>query len=268
MNRFSDAQIFFASVLGLAGTFCAFRPLRMLVAAGTELTNGPTMVALLTPEATLRSLYVLFIILPVSLAFLAIGLPLFVIFFVRSMRRGWYREELVAMAAFSVSLAVTVLGRSVLWVFQTGLIAVMLTAAIACWPILSEYGYRSGRRILGLAGLFLAGAVYYQWSYMGTGEVSVAVAPTFIVVAGFLMIIGIALIVTTARSTFARVPAVMGVPVLAVGAWVGAQFVRVVVESRAAGDVVELRTTLVVALVLVVWALASGPRARVKPTIS
>ncbi len=228
--------------------------------AGPE-TFAPSLVSRFGHSTTIANFSTFFVLLPVALVFIAIGIP----FALRTVAAAFKRElesrELVggvlALLAIPALLFEARLG-------GTGLMTFGATASLAYWQLWPALAVR-GRRVAdwtgALAGASALGLAYYEWSFLGGIEASRFVAPTFLVVCFYAGATGVLLRLPTAVSR-ARSGTVSSI--LIVGAsvlWLVAPQLRQHGVSAANADALEFRVSAIAGVVLLITSLFARRRA-------
>jgi hypothetical protein len=191
---------------------------------------------------------------------LTIGVPFFLRTVVAAIRRTLGLEPALGLVALVACAGLLV------WELREGqrglatLAAIVTIAVWQSWRWLAAPGRAIGARMVGAAGLALAGLVYYENSILCGGATSMAIAPTFAVVGFFCAAIGVPLMLVRA---FGRsVPGSRGrlaAAVALVGAalWCAAPFGRNFNPEPGAGDRYELLGTMGAAVLFVAVSLLS-----------
>ena len=224
-----------------------------LLLAGAAGQLGAALTSRIAPLATVRPLYAFFILLPAGLAFLAIGVPFFLRTLISATRGRLGRDDLFGLAALAACVAGLVVE---IRVGGRGVATIAAALAIGLWqaaPSYAEIGRRVGFAIIATAGACLAGLAYYESRHLSGAEPSVAIAPTFVLLAFFFALAG--LITTTAaalqRDGDGRIAA--AACWLAALTWMLSPLVRAKAATSAAGaDRFELWATLLGAAVLAI----------------
>jgi hypothetical protein len=258
----SDAEIFFTSIFGLSAVLLAGELLFRILIRSADGLLGPSLLARTAPLSSVRPLYAFFVLLPMGLAFLAIGVP----FFFRTVRAalrgrllGPARHALLAIPACALAAVAEVrMGGS-------GLAAVLAVAAVAAWQAhrtMARFGARHGFALLALAGGTLAGLAWYESAAVAGKEPSIAIAPTLLVAPLFCTTIGLSTAAASALQPRGRGRFVVAVCSLATAAWLCIPLLRAhLAESSAAGDQLELTSTIGAATALVAFGLLQRMRA-------
>jgi hypothetical protein len=257
-QRLRDSEIFFAALLALAVALTGSRALGMFVAEGASAPFQPSLVVRFGPATAIANFSTFFVLLPVALAFIAIGIP----FALRTVAAAWRRElqtrerngVVLAIVTVPALLAEARMGGS-------GLITFTATAALAYWQLWPALVVRGGRlgdwssAVAGAAALVLA---YYEWRFLGGGEPSRFIAPTFLVIAFYAGAAGLALRLPVALALPRAAPVISGVIVAATLAWLAAPQLRGHATSVTEADSLEFMIAAISASVL----LATGLLAR------
>jgi len=239
-RRLRDSEIFFAALLALTATLVGSRLLGALVSDAAAVNFPPSLMARFGPSSTVANFSTFFVLLPVSLIFIAIGIPFALRSVAAAFRRDLERREVVGLLAVFGCLAGLVFEARA---GGTGLLAFTATTALAywqLWPPLAARGRRAAdwaAAIAGGAGLTLA---YYQWTFIGGGELSVFVAPTFLVVAFYACVTAVALALPSAVARPRVAP--IGAALLACAglAWLASAQLRDFAAGIEAADRLEL----------------------------
>jgi hypothetical protein len=223
---------------------------RLLLHGSGDPLSAP-LLARTAPLTSVRPLYAFFILLPVSLGFLAIGVPFFLRTLSAAARGRIDGRTRQALLAFGVCLLVLIVELNV---GGDGLVAMSAVAAVGAWqgrgPV-ARFGASHGFTLIGVAGVSIAALAWYEARALGEAEPSIAIAPTLLVVSLFLA--GAGLVAATANvlegCTESRVA--LAVAWLAMAAWLGAPLLRsVLLESAAGADRFELAATAAAAIAL------------------
>ncbi len=248
----TDAEIFFLALLGMSSVLLAGAGLEAFIAISAA--KGPGLIARAAPVALVQPIYVFFILLPTALAVLTIGVP----FFLRTVVGGFRRA--IGWQPGLGLLALLACGGLLFWEQRAGykgLVTLAVVVAIAIWQSwrwLVAPGRAIGARMVGAAGVSLAGLVYYENAILQGGASSIAIAPTLAVVGFFCASIGVSLMLVRAfgRSvpgSRGRMAAAMAL--LGAGLWCAAPFGRAFNPAPGAGDRYELMATLAAAFLFV-----------------
>jgi len=249
-----DVQIFFCCVLILTAAFIGAAPAKLLVTAGAAAQGGSALIARIGPRPglaqTIGIFHAAFVLLPAAVAFVAVGLPVLIGYLGRCVRSGWNRRELVLLGALSAAVAAVVgLGKSPA-TFLASVALVLALSAIGSWPLLRRYGSVVGYRVLALGGLMFFGLAYYEYRLLASGVDSRAVAPTLLVMGTVSLVAGLpAVTVGEAARGLGRL-AVVALLWSATALWALVPFERALADSAASADWLELRTTVLLAIVL------------------
>jgi len=266
--RFTDAQIFFVALLGfclarLSGAFLMW--LTMAASADPD----ATLLARVAPSSSISPIYLFFVLLPVALAVFAIGIPFLLRTLLAAARRRLTRTEAVGLVLVAAVIVAALVAER--WV--GGASGILLPACMATigfwqsWRPLGQHGGMLGLRLLAGAGLSLGLVAYYEAALVSGAEPSIALAPTFVVLAVALGAGGLPLVLASALAR-AGTPgwptALLAWP--AAAAWCWTPGLRATAAGPWPADRLELRATIAVAALLVaVWAVAefrSGRRDR------
>lgn len=181
-RRPTDLEILAAAVAGLVGVLLGLPLMLDLVSA---FADPPSLVSRLAPAETVRPFWVFFVLLPTSLAFIAIGLPFafrLVLALFRSRLPAADVGKLAALASCLAAIGWELFsGRSGAW----SLTATLVVSAVTARRPLAAFGARGAGWTLVAAGASITVFAYYAHALAEGGEPSVAIAPTF-AVAGFV----------------------------------------------------------------------------------
>jgi hypothetical protein len=258
----SDAEIFFTSVFAIAGVLLVGELLFTLLEAASAVALGPALVARLAPLSTVRLLYASFVLLPAGLAFLAIGLPFCLRTLVAAFSRRLEPQARGALAALAACVVAAIVE---VRLDMRGFVALSAAAAVSSWrahPVLARMGAAHGFRLLAAGGASAAVLAWYEGRMLAHAATSIAVAPTFLVLAAVFAAAGL---VTTTAAALRRDGDGRGAVALcwlAALGWLGAPLMRArLAASAPAADRVELWTTATAAIVLCAAALVHRLRA-------
>jgi len=270
----TDTEIFFTALLGLCGVLLLGEALTWLITGANVIEGGPALIARLSlqsavgPKSSVQPIYVFFVLLPVSLAVLAIGIPFFLRTLLAAVHRTLDASEALGLAAFLVTTGVfafeALAGRN-------GLVAVGTAALIGVWQswnVLAAPGRRIGSRLLGVSGLGLAGFGYYQYRLVQGGGGSLAVAPTLLVLGFFAGCTGLLFVLARALggagyAGSGRITACAAL--VGAAAWCSAPYLRALAGDGASADGLELRVAAFGAVVFIVVAIARELRRAEEP---
>jgi hypothetical protein len=264
---FSDSQIFFTAVLGMAAVLLTQFLVIKLVGAdvitsgtGAETAAGAPLLARVAKPKTVLLFYAFFVLLPAGLAFLGIGVPFALRTTLAALRGRLTRVELLGLAGIVASGALVALE----WYFTThGLLAIVAAGAVAIWQVwepLSVAGRRLGFRLAGVAGLALLALAYYENRLLAQGQTSMALAPTALVAAAFFLAAALVLSGVAALRTGAR-GAAAACWLLAM-VWYQAPALAAAATKAGASDRLELGITTAVAAALLLLAALREVRER------
>jgi hypothetical protein len=258
----SDADVLAAAVLAPAAAF-ATQPLLRAIAGGPELG---TLTSQLAPLQTLDRLWVVFILIPATIAFVGIGVPYTFRLLLAALRGRLEREDAITVISLAAAAALVIAD---LVLARSGIVPLVLTCGVAVWRARASLARLVGGAaptLLAIAGSTLLGLAYYQKSMQGGAAASVAIAPTLVVVFFYAVLIGSlgALLAGTVPGTKAsdasprRQCAIGGGALAGAAAWIlGSRIAYGATASSETGAGVEMALTVALgfALVAFAWAL-------------
>lgn len=244
LPSFGDAQIFFTAMLGLAMVLLCGELLVLLVMQSADAAYGPALLArMASSPRTVRWIYVFFVLLPVSLAVLAIGFPFFLRTLTAALRNRLRKRELLGLTAM---LAVVGALGAELWYGGNGALAVGAAALVGLWQAwksIGENGGALGFRILAIGGLTFLGLAYYEQRHLAGAAPSVAVAPTLLVAGFFLAVTGLVLATASASRPGGKGRVLVAACWLAIGYWSVSPLLRTLTAAAEQADGLELAST-------------------------
>ena len=259
-----DAQIFFAAVLGMTGVLLCGELLAALVTGSSGSAYGPALFSRMAATTqTVRWIYAFFVLLPASLAVLAIGFPFFLRSFIAALRGRLRRKEMIGfilmLGAFAgVGFEITRGG--------DGAIATAAAAVIALWQsgeAIGERGGTIGNRLLMTTGAVLLGLVHYERQVLSGSEPSLAIAPTLLVTAFFFGAAGLLMTTVAALRRGAKGRGRVFLSWIALGYWASSPQMRRLAVAAQEADNIEVASTAVAGVLLLVVGIA-GELARRK----
>jgi hypothetical protein len=254
-RSFSDFEIFFSALLGLSMVLVGRRLLGWITADVGLDAFAPSLATRFGTSTTIANFSTFFVLLPTALAFIAIGIPFALRCLAAVFRRKIVRHELLGLLALTACVAGMAYEARL---GSTGLISVAAIALVSlwqAWDALAARAARLGYWCLGGGALCLLGLAYYQSQYLAGAEASRFIAPTFLVVAFYLVGAGLVLTVPAAIGAH-RSRLAAALVWIAVAAWVAAPRLRAQALEPAAADMLELSVAAGGAALMLAAALA------------
>lgn len=222
----SDSEIFFASVCGAALVLCLNEILCTLVLRSGSGTLGPSLLYRAAPVTSVRLLYTLFVLLPAFVSFASIGLP----FFLRTLRAALKGRLSKRSMRGLLLLAVCIALVSIELHFgRNGLIGasmISLVGLVCGFRTIAEVGRAYGYRLLGAAGIALAGLAWFESRILAGAAPEIALAPTALVAAGFFAASGLLTVTSDVMRPGRESRLRVALCWFAALAWLGAPLVR------------------------------------------
>lgn len=238
------------------------RALGALVSKAVPVAFEPSLMTRFGPSGIVANFSTFFVLLPVALAFIAIGIPFALRTIAAAMRRELEHREfggLAAVVGCVCGLVIEARGGG------SGLVSFCALTALAywqLWPALKERGRRPADWLLIVAGAAALSVAYYAWKFLGGAQESQFVAPTFLVVAFYAAVSGIALVLPPVFSRPRTGPISAIILISAVLLWLGAPQARALAVGAEDAETLELAISSVAAAIMLVGGALSRLRAR------
>jgi len=254
-RSFSDVEIFFTALLGLAATLVGRRVLGWITSDMGPSAFAPSLATRFGSSATISNFSTFFVLLPIALGFIAIGIPFALRCLAALLRRQVSRREALGMLALAACLAAMIYEARI---GLTGLLSVSAVAVVSLWQswdALAVRGTRLGYWCIGVGALCLLGLAYYQSQYLAGSDPSRFVAPTFLVVAFYSLAAGLVLTLPAGLGS-SRLPSPAALATwIAVATWIAAPRLRGQAHNAAAADFLELSLATASAALMLATAL-------------
>lgn len=258
VRRMRDAEIFGAAVMALAGVLAGGRLLAAFAAEGFG-AHGPSLAARFGSPTTVGNFTTFFVLLPVALAFVAIGIPFLLRSLAAAFRRTLEARELIGVVVV-LSAVAGLFAEATFGTSGIASIGVMTAAGYALsWPAMAEARGRTAYGLLAAAGASLALLAYYERAFLAGAEPSLFIAPTFLVTGFFLGCTGVLCALPSALKTRRRGEpngrAGFALCAAAVAAWLTSPLMRHWGADPGGADALEFYVTAGSALVLFAYGL-------------
>ncbi len=244
----SDADVLAAAVLALAGAF-ATQPLLRAIAGGPDLQ---TLTARLAPLQTLDRLWVVFVLIPAAIAFVGIGVPYAFRVVLAAARGQLGRDPAITTLALAVSVALVIAD---LFLARSGIVPLLLTCGVAASrarALLARLALRAAPTLFAVAGVCLFGLAYYQRTMQAGASISIAIAPTLVLVSFYAALTGSFAALLGGSAGGRRHRAIGGAALVVSTLWVVAS--RIAYGSIASAADAEVLFTIALGLALVAFA--------------
>ena len=249
-GRASDAQIFFTALSALTATLAGGELLLRWLASAQTASPATAIAARSAPLETIRPFYAFFVLLPVGLGFLAIGVPFLLRTLMAAVHRRVSRGEATGLAAVLIgAVALVVEARFE----RDGLATTLAITAVAGWQgraLLARAGERVAAAVLAAGGLSLVGLGYYERQLLAGVEQSMAIAPTLLLLAFFYLAFAVStMAVAASRGSASRIVALLAAGASAL--WLASPVLRSTwADTVEAADRFEVDATLAAGTVL------------------
>jgi hypothetical protein len=225
--------------------------LAALVAERASIAFAPSLMTRFGPSATVANFSTFFVLLPVALAFIAIGIPFALRTGAAMLRRELERRERIAVSLVAACLLMLVVearvGGSGLWSFA----AMAALSYWQLWPAFAEREPRLAQWCSAVAGASALGLAAYQWSFVRGAQASQFVAPTFLVVTFYTASVGVGLAIPTALRTPRKGAIAAFVVTVAAAGWLLSPSLRTLSASVGDADILEFSVTTAAGALLV-----------------